>query len=364
VEAVIDGGRLVVSMDVAKSPSGMYGITGDFVVNQRAIKGIAVSKDAGKRFQVYPTDQAMQTDAYIRYSAFPSDEVWYVACGTWGSSSADDTTTTTTTTVSGVGQRRELTSRIFIDETTHTVGFRNESVASAQGLAGIGYAAEILKTTDGGASFASVFQQVDQGFYFNGIHCASDDVCMVVAEGGNGQDEAGSIWGTKNGGATWEKLMQDPEGGPGTGLFHVRMVSELEAWAVGGDLASRNFEARFFHTTDGGASVISLSLIAHSYLDDENMFFLYLPLSGSRKRYLGCMPTPLPCPAAEWVTRLHLRSTARRPSWRSGSKLSVRSSYLESRHVCSCGMHRTVQTTILLLKEVHISSNVAQTTSR
>jgi hypothetical protein len=43
VEAEVDGARLVISMDVAKSPSGMYGITGDFVVNQRAIKGVAVS---------------------------------------------------------------------------------------------------------------------------------------------------------------------------------------------------------------------------------------------------------------------------------------------------------------------------------
>ncbi len=208
----------------------MYGIAGDFFINSvdRTQGGVAVSKNGGKDFEVFQASKFLETDAWIRYGAYPSNDVWYLAAGGWLISET-------------VGQV-QLTDRIFVDETTGAFSFRNESLASAKGLGKSGNSAEILKTTDGGLTFTSVFTALGS-FYFNGIHCASEDVCMVVAEG-NG---AGTVYGTKNGGDTWEILLEDTDGA-GVGLFQVRMISELEAWAVGGNLVRVGFEARFHHT--------------------------------------------------------------------------------------------------------------------
>ncbi len=280
---------MIASQNIEKSPSGMYGIAGDFFINsvERTQGGVAVSKNGGKDFEVFQASKFLETDAWIRYGtfpnhnpnpklksnpkpnlnsnpspnpklnpnpitltqhpkltptpnptlpqgAFPSEDVWYLAAGGWPVSKT-------------VGQV-QLTDRIFVDETTGAFSFRNESLASAKGLGKSGNSAEILKTTDGGLTFTSVFTDVGS-FYFNGIHCASEDVCMVVAEG-NG---AGTVYGTQNGGETWEILLKDTDG-EGVGLFQVRMISELEAWAVGGNLVRVGFEARFHHTVDGGAT--------------------------------------------------------------------------------------------------------------
>jgi hypothetical protein len=242
--AGFETGRLANAQNVEKSPSGAYGIPGQFattfVPGQTPPWGIGVSLSGGKDFTVHETGAFSETDAYPRYAALPSDTTWYIACGTWSSSMS--------------GRGRQLTDRIFLDEETNMYSIRNESYASAQGLTKSNnrYAGEILKTVDGGETFTSVHSTVGS-IYFNGIDCASEDVCMVTAEGNNDQNDTGSIWGTKNGGETWELLMEDPEGGSGVGLFQVRMLSELEAWAVGGNLGIP-FEARFFHTTDGGVT--------------------------------------------------------------------------------------------------------------
>jgi photosystem II stability/assembly factor-like uncharacterized protein len=229
---------MVATQNVEKSPSGQFGIPGDFFTGTEITSGIAVSLSGGEDFTVYQTAKFTQTSAWPRYAALPSDNVWYVACGTWSASKSG----------------RQLSDRIFLDE-ANALSFRNESVASAQGLdkSNNGYAGEILKTTDGGATFMSVYT-TEGSIYFNGIDCASEDVCMVTAEGNTAGNDSGTVWGTTDGGESWELLFQDPEGGPGVGLFQVRMLSEQEAWAAGGNLEVPGFEARFFHTTDGGST--------------------------------------------------------------------------------------------------------------
>jgi hypothetical protein len=230
-----EGNRLVISQSVATGPSGMYGITGDFFLQgQGTVSGVAVSKNGGRDYQVMRTTPFQNApSAYPRYGAFPSENVWYVSCGTWAASKAKR------------DGEIELSKLISVNEKTKQFSFRNETLAPAST-----YAGEILKTTDGGATFTSVHTILGSD-YFNGIHCATEDVCMVVAEGSSG---SGSVWGTKNGGESWERLLQDPEAGPGVGLFDVKMLSESEAWAVGGNLAYAGFEARMWHTTDGGAT--------------------------------------------------------------------------------------------------------------
>lgn len=237
-ESSFTAGRMVATQNVEKSPSGQFGIPGDFFTGTEITSGIAVSLSGGEDFTVYQTAKFTQTSAWPRYAALPSDNVWYVACGTWSASKSG----------------RQLSDRIFLDE-ANALSFRNESVASAQGLdkSNNGYAGEILKTTDGGATFMSVYT-TEGSIYFNGIDCASEDVCMVTAEGNTAGNDSGTVWGTTDGGESWELLFQDPEGGPGVGLFQVRMLSEQEAWAAGGNLGVPGFEARFFHTTDGGST--------------------------------------------------------------------------------------------------------------
>jgi photosystem II stability/assembly factor-like uncharacterized protein len=157
---------------------------------------------------------------------------WYVSCGTWAASKAKR------------DREIELTDLLSLNENTKQYSFRDQTLAPAT------YAGEILKTTDGGATFTSVHTTPGSD-YFNGIHCETEDVCMIVVEGNSG---SGSVWGTKNGGESRERLLQDPEAGDGVGLLEVKILSESEAWAVGGNLAYAGFEARMWHTTDGGAT--------------------------------------------------------------------------------------------------------------
>ena len=94
--------------------------------------------------------------------------------------------------------------------------------------------AQIVKTTDGGETWTSVFE--DEGnFYLNGIDCLDEDTCVAVGESDADSPSPGSrIFTTVDGGATWNLslLVSDPQ----ESLMNVVFRSPDEIWAVGGNV--------------------------------------------------------------------------------------------------------------------------------
>lgn len=109
------------------------------------------------------------------------------------------------------------------------------------------YAAGIVKTTDCGATWATLFKNVNTGdhFYPNGIDCATAEHCVAVFEG-----DTCRVLVTVNGGQLWSETMHDTD--PACSLVSVRMISEKEGWITGAHLTGANLEGRFWHTLDGG----------------------------------------------------------------------------------------------------------------
>jgi photosystem II stability/assembly factor-like uncharacterized protein len=150
-----------------------------------------------------------------------------------------------------VKESKRLTGRIAVSENTMKTtnaafSFRSTNPKNKAGDES-GYSGAVAKTTDGGKTWAQVFD-ANGLFYFNQIHCSSETSCMAVGE----NDNTGYVVGTTDGGATWKTLLTGPAG---LSLVSVRMISDSEAWVGGGLQESRSsLMGYYYHTTDGGAS--------------------------------------------------------------------------------------------------------------
>jgi len=205
-----------------------YGVTG--IYGLQGTNGVGLSVDGGKTFKVY--DANLQT--LERYGAFPTDTTWYVSAGDWPTGADDDA-------VSAKGYTG--------------MSYARSKPFGPKGTPGQGYQAQITKTTDGGATFTSVYNVSDQ-FYFNGIDCqpSNENACCAVAEADNDSPTPGAqILCTLDGGKTWTQNLY--AAGTSTQLYsllEIRFVSDTEAWAVGGTLTVIEPSAWFLHSTDGG----------------------------------------------------------------------------------------------------------------
>lgn len=113
------------------------------------------------------------------------------------------------------------------------------------------YQAQIVKTTDGGATWKSQFY-MNNSFYFNGIDCAPGDENTCCAVG-----EASAIgifvYCTKDG-ETWANTYTKRRDSKGAyNMMEIEFVSATEAWACGGSHGFFTLPL-FLHTTDGGST--------------------------------------------------------------------------------------------------------------
>lgn len=237
-EFTIDGKTFEPALDLFLSPSqdanvmpgGNFALTGSF----RQENGVAISSDFGVSYKAY--DMGVNKTIFpARYAAYPSDTTWYVTAGVFPSNNAKAT---------------ELTHRISVDENpmqyrvnTAEINFADPVNCSVD--ASNCYSASIQKTTDGGKTFTTVFQNTNDNIYPNGIHCTSEEHCVAVLEG-----ETCRIIVTRDGGKTWNETMHDTD--TASSLMAVHMIDENEAWVAGGHLATLDFEGRYWHTLDGG----------------------------------------------------------------------------------------------------------------
>jgi len=206
--------------------------------------GVLISSDNGKTFKNIPFTG---TDANHpgRYGAFPSATTWYVSTGQWPESMAQDDESSVL--VKALSEKLEVrqnkdTKEYFTKVHTEFRGNANNAT---------GYYGSIIKTTDGGKTWDTVYQQ-DGTFYFNGIDCSTEDHCIAVAEGHNVQPAGAYAFVTQDGGKTWNNTLSDMGGS----LMGSRMVSDTEGWITGSNngKSANGVQGTFWHTTDGGLS--------------------------------------------------------------------------------------------------------------
>eukprot|EP01064_Diplonema_japonicum_P036863 TRINITY_DN8456_c0_g1_i1.p1 TRINITY_DN8456_c0_g1~~TRINITY_DN8456_c0_g1_i1.p1 ORF type:complete len:406 (+),score=131.57 TRINITY_DN8456_c0_g1_i1:48-1220(+) len=208
-----------------------------YVGTDNAAMGPAVSKNGGLTFKGHWWPKNFAPNAPARYGAFPSDTTWYVTGGMWPSNNTDPNT-------------REVTSKLTLNKKTGKLTrlSRTEPITGPVN----GYGALIAKTTDGGATWTAQYNSTGE-FYFNGIDCASENVCVAVAEG-FAQDGATvpgvSVFMTTDG-AKWDKVYSYGTSSGGSSMS-VKMVSTTEAWVAATSGTGLKATGHFLHTTDGG----------------------------------------------------------------------------------------------------------------
>jgi hypothetical protein len=149
-----------------------YGIVGAFGGN-----GVAVSTDGGATFTAHSASSALDNQHPARYGAYPSDTTWYVSAGAWPTN-PNSMSDEESLLLHHLNERVQIRKDRKTGEIYHKY-LELDQLGSPNNITQ--YTSAIAKTTDGGKTFTKVFEQ-DGSFYFNGIHCSSEDHCIAVAE--------------------------------------------------------------------------------------------------------------------------------------------------------------------------------------
>jgi photosystem II stability/assembly factor-like uncharacterized protein len=217
-----------------------FGCAGTYFGRQ----GIALTTDGGRFFRTVAAPNLF-TDA--RYAAFPTDDVWYIAAGQFPS-----TNNSQSAPASGPRRARKY---VHQDANGRIVNQQKTDFSAANTD---GYAAQIVKTSDGGKTWETQFAQ-NGTFYFNGIDCTSTEHCCAVGESSDPPFLGAGIWCTFDG-KTWDRSFYAPRTGSSDfSLIDIRWASETVGWAAGGELNSLAPKAWFVKTTDGGKTWDPLS---------------------------------------------------------------------------------------------------------
>ncbi|EGD79233.1 hypothetical protein PTSG_09954 [Salpingoeca rosetta] len=240
-----DGNSFHLSVGGGMSQSARYiGVNGDggkrFGVagTYHGRQGVAISEDGGKLFKAFTTDELF---TYSRYGAYPTDSTWYVAAGEFPSTNATEAV------------RPDLPARYRRSEFMAADGRFPASYNRTADPNVAGYKAQIVKTTDGGNTWSTLFAQNDT-FYFNGIDCNPSDPnhCCAVGESADGADAGARIYCTFDG-QNFNRTFYAPyTQAKGYSLIDFRFANETFGWAVGGTLNAIAPSAWFVVTNDGG----------------------------------------------------------------------------------------------------------------
>lgn len=243
--------------------TGGFAIVGEF--GSSSTPGVAVSTDGGATFNTIDASSALTMAP--GYGWFVDANNWYVTAFTAPAPPSDQPTTGTGSTTGGgtstgggstaaessVGYFRKRVSTRVALVGAEGVGakhvFDYAAPAHGRGLQSTGsYGGQIIKTTNGGSAWTSVYTQ--NLFELNGIACQDANHCVAV-----GADDAATyIITTANGGSTWNTTFNSTAAGVAAGaeLIDVRAVGGNTYWAVGGIATSSSLSATFYKSTDNG----------------------------------------------------------------------------------------------------------------
>jgi len=222
-----------------------------------SVNGVVVSQDGA---QTWSAIQVMDEKA-CRYGAFPSVDTWYVAAGTWNSTSVSVSAVDAPFHLEAQAPGFRLTKRVHVGSKTdmrvsrsaeaQRDGHRTHKRTGGAADSTTGWYGSIYKTTDGGATFSNVFNSnPDSTFYFNHISCGDENTCIVAAEGDNADGSPnGAVWATSDGGATWARTYFNASAQT---MSAVKMTSATVGWFGVGIKDGRTPSTAFYLTADGG----------------------------------------------------------------------------------------------------------------
>jgi hypothetical protein len=165
----------------------VFVITGDTIL----FNGISISRDGGRTFaagiEVFE-DRQTEFNIGARYGAFPTESAWYVSGGrfpTTSSRSSGGGTDDKEEEEEEEGQEFHISENIHLrkhgdgsNSTTKNNGSsslrftpQHEGAQEAAADPTNPYTAGIAKSEDGGATWRTIFESVDEGYYFNQISC-------------------------------------------------------------------------------------------------------------------------------------------------------------------------------------------------
>jgi hypothetical protein len=184
-----------------------------------------------------------------RYGSFPSADVWYISLGSFPSAPAPapsvasqewkiEKQLTETFQI-----RRNLTTGNLYHHRVPTSTFSSKAFESFEGS----YTAGIAKTTDGGKTWSMLYSSKNE-FYFNDIDCVSETHCVAVAEGHGSATPGVHIFTTVDGTNFYPMLTENDKD---AGLMGVKMVSDNEVFAIGGE-ESGLLNVKIYHSLNGG----------------------------------------------------------------------------------------------------------------
>lgn len=205
-----------------------------------AQEGVCVSSSMGAKYTCKPVPFKVPNTG--RYASSPVEGTIYVTAGRWPMGAAEP----------GVHQltsQLRFARRSFAAGGGPTVGLERGFLERA-GNGTAGYSAELWKSTDGGATWASLFSSEGE-FYFNEIDCFDATHCVAVGEGfgHDGSSAPGARVYVTNDGKTFKLAHQHPI--DGSSLMAANMLSATEHFA-GGTGADVHGGLLALHSTDGG----------------------------------------------------------------------------------------------------------------
>lgn len=170
-----------------------------------------------------------------------------------------------------------LSSRISINGINNGgVTFRDRSTMNIKVSSNettTGWWGTISKTTDGGNTFTTVFSSDinNDYYYFNSIACASENICVAVAEGDDAINGGYLVqaYVTNDGGSNWKPVLNKDNVPDNTvSIMGAAWVSETEGWLGATTKVRTQLNAVFFHTTDGGATYTVEQTLENCFLMD------------------------------------------------------------------------------------------------
>lgn len=220
--------------------------------------GVAISTDGGATFTTVDASSVLTTNP--GYGWFVDANNWYVTGFTAPSGGGSTTTGTgSTSTGSGSGgstsaqaavtRRRRIGNKVALVSTQGAGAKYEFSPVATHGRAlqtpTGSYSGQIIKTTNGGSSWTSIFSEAT--YELNGIACQDATHCVAV-----GSDDNGAYIVTTSNGNTFNLTANITTAG--AELIDVRAVGDNTYWAVGGVISSSDLTATFYVSTDNGNS--------------------------------------------------------------------------------------------------------------
>lgn len=235
----------------------MFALPGGYTDNHnKNYNGLTLTTDGGLTWTNYDIGFA---NPLARYGSFPTTTTWYIAAGMWPSMQSEWVSDPDAKVLSRhlrIHKTKGPQFRKFMPEFIDDGGVQADTTTSTP------YQAAIAKTTDGGKTWTTVYNDTGN-FYFNDIFCWNAQKCWAVGEAENDSPNPGvRVLATTDGGATWnvQLYINDPD----YSLMDVAFVSETEGWVVGGIL-TRGITGIFYQTTDGGATWVLASKLTDEY---------------------------------------------------------------------------------------------------